>query len=63
MEHKQNDRLGDWITTAAAAEILQLTTRRVRQLAEQGVVRHKMITRRLMMVSQSDVKRYKDAQE
>jgi len=63
MANRQNERLGDWITTAEAAEMLDLTARRVRQLADLGKFAYKMITARLMMVKRSDVERYKESLE
>ena len=61
---RSDTRLDDWITTAEAATILGLTPRRVRQLAtDEGKLKHRMVTPRLMMVRRSDVERYKESQK
>jgi len=62
MRSTTTDRLSDWLTTAQAAELLNVTPRRVRQLArvEQRLA-YKMVSERLMLVKRLDVERLAEA--
>jgi len=62
MSARASDKLSDWLTTAEAAEILDVTPRRVRQLAKvEQRIGYKMMTDRLMLVKRSDVLRLAEA--